>query len=123
MAIPFTFFVKSVVGLLLTTTLIACTTQSPSGQSPTGESSVSPSAGASAAPSTAPVSGSVSRSQYLAQLNCYTGKLSGSALVAISGHKFQVESMTDAQFTQNLSTVFGSSVKTYQDKAVQAGCN
>lgn len=118
-------FPLAVLALCLSSSLLACTTANQSntnGNTP----SAAPSTSASPAPTSAPTSGSatLSKSQYLALLACLKTSLgnSASAVNAVNAHEFQVNSMSDAQFTQNLATVFGSSVKTYQEKASAAGC-
>jgi hypothetical protein len=118
--------------LCLSASLVACATPAANqsnNNSNTSTPSASPSPGSSSAPTAAPTAapstgGDLSKSQYLALLACFKASLgnSASALNAVAAHEFQVNSMTDAQFTQNLATVFGSSVKNYQDKASKAGC-
>lgn len=114
-------FPLAVLALCLSSSLLACATAN---QSNTNGNT--PSAAPSTSASPAPTSGSatLSKSQYLALLACLKTSLgnSASAVNAVNAHEFQVNSMSDAQFTQNLATVFGSSVKTYQEKASAAGC-
>lgn len=93
--------------------------------SPSSAASASPNPAASPAASAAPSTGAaLSKTQYLALLACYKASLgnSTSAVNAVNAHTTQVNAMTDAQFSQNLGTVFGASVKNYQDKANAAGC-